>query len=319
MRSPKSAALLALLAAGPLLSQSADAQTSLIVNDAPPLAIVAPGMSYAHSGSSINLRVPTNGFLLCANPLPPSQSAQFSAISLTPAYGSWVLPVANDVYTFTYGAGANLLRINNSPFAGVSSSSLVCHAASAQGWPLSPYENGLFFDTFENLLPPNPYGSGENVVASLNGINANGGDGERMLTQIDPNNGVPVYMYMFRLYASTVVNSNVHVLVKDAYDSSRLSATAWHCALNQRPTGNINLRQLCSGSAATQITGTIERSYYINGSSDERYIIVHRVLQGSGSLDPTKPLAGAAVFVDPSIPKADRYKGDNVIFSLPPQ
>lgn len=318
MRSPKSAALLALLAAG-LLSQSADAQTSLIVNDASPLAIVAPGMSYAVSGSAINLRVPTNGFLFCANPLPPSQSPQFSAISLTPAHGNWVMPVANDVYTFSYGAGGNLLRINNNPFSGVSASSLVCHTANAQGWPISPFENGLFYDTFEQLLPANPYGANENVVASVTGLQGNGSDGERMLTQIDPNNGVPVYMYMFRLHASTNVKSNVHVMVKDAYDASRLSATAWHCALNQRPTGTINLRQLCNGSAATQISGTIERSYYINNSSDERYIVVHRVLQGSGSLDPNKPLAGAAVFVDPSIPKADRYVGDNVVFSLPPQ
>lgn len=281
------------------------------------MSITAPGMSYAFGGGGVELRIPANGFLLCANPLAPNQVAQFSTITLTPEYGGWALPTAKDISTFTYGVGGNQIRINQGGISGPSS--LVCHAATTQGWPITPFQGGLFYDAFEFMLPANPYGTNENVLASVTGLTATGGYAPRMLTQTYTSGGLWVYMYMFEVYGENRVNStspNVNLRVRDAYDATRLGDTAWTCELDQIPAGNLDLRALCPTGPAT--TGNIEFSYYLDSAPKRRYIIVHRVIQGSQSLG-TAPLAGAAAFVDPRVPKADRFAGDNVVFSVPPQ
>lgn len=281
------------------------------------MSITAPGMSYASGGGGVELRVPTNGFLLCANPLAPNQVAQFSAITLTPEYGGWALPTAKDISTFTYGVGGNQIRINQGGISG--SSSLVCHAATTQGWPVTPFQGGLFYDAFEFMLPANPYGTTENVLASVTGLTATGGYAPRMLTQTYTSGNLWVYMYMFEVYGENRINStspNVNLRVRDAYDATRLGNTAWFCELDQIPAGNLNLRTLCPSAPST--TGNIELSYYLDSAPKRRYVIVHRVIQGSQPLGDA-PLAGAAAFVDPRVSKADRFVGDNVVFSVPPQ
>jgi len=317
MFSSKSVTSLIVLAGATFLCTAASAQTSVLVKDLPPMTITAPGMSYASGNGTIELRVPTSGFLLCANPLAPNQSPQFTAITLTPEYGGWALPTAKDVNSFTYGAGGNQLRINNTGLGGTSS--LVCHAASAQGWTMSPFQGGLFYDAFELALPANPYGTTENVVASVTGLTSSGTYAPRMLTQTYTNGGMWVYMYMFEVYGQNRINStnpNVNMRVRDAYDATRLGNVAWSCELDQLPSGNLDLRTLCPNAPVT--TGNIEFSYYLDSAPKRRFIIVHRVVQGTQPLG-SAPLAGAAVFVDPRAPKADLFVGDNVVFSVPPQ
>jgi hypothetical protein len=303
----RSLTIVSVLALGAAV-HDARAQTAVVVGDASPATTEAPGARYAYEGGVLTLSVATTGPLFCGNPLLPGQTPQFPSVRLAPEFSSWILPVATDVATVDYGSDGNVMRINTPPTA----TSLTCYGASAAGWPLTPYRNGLFYEGFEFVLPADPY-TGEKAVASATGIDTQGADGPRMLTQFDSNGNV--YMYMFRVFASAAGGSDVRVLVKDGYDAAKLSDTAWHCELPTRPTGTINLRALCS-SGAVVTTGPIDRQYLVNATSVERYIIVHRLMSGAMPGAST-PLAGAAVFVKRA-PNTDSFIGDNLVFGLPP-
>lgn len=306
---PRSLTIASILA---LVAPLAQAQTALVVGDAAPATTDAAGARYAYEGGVLTLKVDNTGPLFCGNPLSPGQTQQFPDVRLAPEFSSWILPVATDVSTIDYGSDGNIMRINAPPTA----TSLTCYSASAGGWPLTPYRNGLFYDAFEYALPGDPY-AGESVVASATGIEGLlGADSPRMFTQIDPNGNV--YMYMFRVFANATGGSDVRVLVKDGYDAAKLSDTAWHCELPTRPTPPFNLRTICP-SASPPTSGPIDRQYLVNvnASSVERYIVVHRLMSPGALPAADTPLVGAAVFVKPG-PTTDRFIGDNVVFGLPP-
>ncbi len=290
--------------------QRADAETSVTVGDSASMLAEPTGIGYTHSGGLPTLNLPLTGLLFCGNPLLSGQNPSFGQIRIAPTHGNWILPTALDVETVAYGGGGTVLRINAPP----SSTSLTCYGSSASGWPLTPVRGGLFYDGFEQALPANPY-PGDIGVASVTGIGEALADGPRMLTQIDPNGNV--YMYMFRLRAGAPGGSDVRVLVRDGYDASVLGDTAWHCQLSSLPAGTIDLRSVCANDPNTVVsTGPIKREYLLNDSSTDRYIIVHRLMIGSPTSNDA-PVAGAAVFVRPG-PGMDRYIGDNVVYSLPP-
>jgi len=290
--------------------RSAEASTSVIVGDAAPMMVNERGsLGYTSEGGVLTLNAPLTGPQFCGNPLLSGQSPTYSLIRFAPSHANWILPTALDVASVGYGGGGEVVRINAPPV----SSSLVCYGASSIGWPLTPFRDGLFYHAFEDAVPANPYPA-DIGAASVTGVTDTLVDGPRMLTQVDPNGNI--YMYMFRLRASAPGGADVRVLVRDGYYAAVLGDTAWHCQLNALPVGPIDLRSVCANDPNTLVSiGPIKREYLLNDSSTDRYIIVHRYMIGtpSGGL----PVAGAAVFVRPG-PVMDRFTGDNLVFSVPP-
>ncbi|MBN8482341.1 MAG: hypothetical protein J0L88_12200 [Xanthomonadales bacterium] len=289
--------------------QYAEAATSVVVGDAPPMPAESAGVGYTYEGGVLTLNAPLGGPVFCGNPLLSGENPSYSQVRFAPSHGNWILPTALDIATVSYGNSGEILSINAPP----ASTSLLCYGASSAGWPLTPFRGGLFYHGFEDGLPANPYAA-DVGMASVTGIDESLADGPRMLTQIDPNGNV--YMYMFRLRAGAVGGSDVRVLVRDGYDASVLGDAVWHCEVTTLPSGTIDLRALCANNPSTiSEVGPLKRQYLINGFSTDRYIIVHRFLTGSTGRRPV--VAGAAVFVRPG-PAMDRYIGDNVVFSVPP-
>ena len=289
--------------------QNASAESWVVVGDSAPMQTEGTSVGYSSEGGVLTLNAPLAGPLFCGNPLLSGENPTNGPIRIAPTHGNWILPTATDVGTVAYTGGV-ILRVNAPPTV----SSLMCYGASESGWPRTSFRGGLFSQGFEDALPTNPY-AGDTGEASVTGITDALADGPRMLTQIDPNGNV--YMYMFRLRASAPGGSDVRVLIRDGYDASVLGDTAWHCQRTTLPSGPIDLRAICSSDPNTiTSSGPIKREYLLNDSSTDRYIVVHRLIVGS-PLRNGSPIAGAAVFVRPG-PTMDRFTGDNLVFSIPP-
>ncbi|MFM2287111.1 MAG: hypothetical protein RL684_254 [Pseudomonadota bacterium] len=124
----------------------AAAQTSptLMVNDEAPLAVST--FSYAATDSNVSdLRVTSDGFLLCANvgPAIPTSSKK-----LTPSRPRWTLPSVVDVQSMGYSGG--MLRVNKPVDTLSVESTLACTVRTSEGTanPNGPYGDVIFQDAF---------------------------------------------------------------------------------------------------------------------------------------------------------------------------
>ena len=124
---------------------AAQAVPTLMVNDESPLALSA--FSYVATGSSTSeLKVTSDGFLLCANvgPTLPTTSKK-----LTPTRPRWMLPSVSDLQTLGYNSGT--LRVHKLTTASSIESTLTCAVRGADGTaasPYSPYGDLVFRDAF---------------------------------------------------------------------------------------------------------------------------------------------------------------------------
>jgi hypothetical protein len=318
------------------------------VGNGPPLGIVSPGISYHPNGSSgAALFAPFDGFMFCTN---VHASGNSSAITFYPEHrassgGVWGLPAVQDVAGFRYGAqgGSAYLAISRveSTQAGDGKPSLICHPVNSEGMPFSPLADGVMRSGFDekpfSSLPPMSLPN-EFVKTSITGVDSIGQPASRMMVQV--NGTVAAYMMRIHAHSSLVPSRNISIHVRDAYDSSVLSASGQYCGFSTLPDpGNINLATICEAAGAAvgnvPASGLIDVDVSLSTAITSRnaYVVVRRPIvnpgqqaQGAGETDglaSVQPIAGAAVFSEPiTVPGygdvADQFVGDNVVFGFQP-
>jgi hypothetical protein len=189
---------------------------------------------------------------------------------------------------------------------------------------------------FSSLPPmslPNEF-----VKTSITGVDSIGQPASRMMVQV--NGTVAAYMMRIHAHSSLVPSRNISIHVRDAYDSSVLSASGQYCGFSTLPDpGNINLATICEAAGAAvgnvPASGLIDVDVSLSTAITSRnaYVVVRRPIvnpgqqaQGAGETDglaSVQPIAGAAVFSEPiTVPGygdvADQFVGDNVVFGFQP-
>jgi hypothetical protein len=121
-----------------LASFTASAAQFVVNNETPLNVTTPPGFTYVVTDTSGALTVPTDGFLFCANIVDGGGDAA-TPVTVVPQHGGWMLPIAQDVRSVGYTAGALVVNRNIM-------STLTCRSVGEQGEIASALSEGIFTD-----------------------------------------------------------------------------------------------------------------------------------------------------------------------------